>query len=80
MAPMPIHTEATDKEEYIRVIGGFQSAANEYIGQVGMVNAYAHDHSPPLIFVSIGDAHTVFNVSDVEYITKKAYFKGRLGG
>jgi len=81
MAPMPIHTVATDKEEYVRIIGGFADFAdNEYIGEVGIVNAYARDHAPPLIFVSIGEAHTVFNQANIEYITKKEYFKGCLGG
>lgn len=83
MAPMPIHTVAPDKTEYVRVIGGFDSPANEYLNEVGIVLSFADlDEGGTLIFVDIGHVEgiKVFNVGDIEYIDKKEYFKGRLGG
>lgn len=79
MAPMSIRTVATDKEEYVRIIGGFGGKLDtEYVGKVGIVNCYSHEQD--LIFASIRDQHTVFKQSHVEYITKKEYFKDLLRG
>ena len=82
-AQMPIHTVRTDKEEYIRVLSSNDAAWRGSIaGSVGIVTAYTTEHSKyeNLVFVTIRDNDCVFNIIDIEYITKKEYFKEILGG
>ncbi len=79
MAQMHIHTVATDKPEYVRIVGSdITSYKKTHIGAVGIV--YAHAREANLIFVTVHGQDSVFNTDDVEYITKKEYFIGALGG
>lgn len=82
MAPMPIHTVATDKQEYVRVISSLDDTANHLVGKVGQVTdkTNADRDGAQIIFVNIDDGEKVFHRFEIEYITKKEYFKGCLGG
>lgn len=82
MVPMPIHTAATDKQEYVRVISSLDDTANHLIGKVGQVTdkTNAVRAGAQIIFVNIDDSEKVFHHFEIEYITKKEYFKGCLGG
>jgi len=75
---MSIHTVAPVKPEYIRVV----DAEPKYIGRVGQVIAEGDHGNMTLIFVKlVGEsAESVFNKVNIEYITKKEYFIGALGG
>ena len=79
MALMPIHTVATGKTEYVRILGSdITSYRKSHVGAVGIVQSYAAAKN--LIFVEILGDDCVFNIEDIEYITKKEYFLGALGG
>lgn len=79
MVPMPIRTVPTDKTEYVRILGRDLTAYRKlWVGAVGIVAAYAD--AEKLVFVKIHNSEFVFNIEDVEYITKKEYFLGALGG
>ncbi len=79
MALMPIHTVATDKTEYVRLLGSdITSYRKSHAGAVGIVQSYSTDNN--LIFVEVLSEDCVFNIEDIEYITKKEYFVGVLRG
>lgn len=79
MVPMHIHTAPTDKIEYVRLLGSNITAYRKsHLGAVGIVQGYAAIEN--LIFVKSLGEDCVCNIEDVEYITKKEYFIGALGG
>lgn len=81
MAPMPIHTAPVDKIEYVRIIGSDRLSyryRKSCIGAVGIATGYVIKQN--LIFVTVLGNNCVFNIEDIEYITKKEYFVGALGG
>lgn len=76
---MPIHTAPTDKIEYVRLLGSdITSYRKSHLGAVGIVDGYAAKEN--LVFVKSLGEDCVFNIEDVEYITKKEYFIGCLSG
>lgn len=79
MAPMPIHTAPVDKIKYVRLLGSDITAYRKsHRGAVGIVQGYAGLEN--LVFVKSLGEDCVVNIEDVEYITKKEYFKGILSG
>ena len=87
---MPIHTEAPDKDTYVRIIAADKSGGKgdtPYVGKVGIVMSTGETPSVgqnniKLIFVDVhGESSAlVFNEDNIEYITGKEYFMGALGG
>lgn len=83
---MPIHTVAPDKPTYIRIVQNMVGA-RDLVGKVGVVSSLGEnnvygDKVITLVFAEIhGVGNTcVFDETHVEYITKKEYFVGALGG
>lgn len=81
---MPIHTEAPDEPTYARIIN---SPGNvDYTGSVGIVlstgKVKVTSGEVEMAFMDVVGAGNklVFDVNDIEYITKKEYFIGALGG
>jgi len=87
---MPIHTVAPDEDTYVRILGADNCTGGKYdtpyIGKVGIVSSTGKHKSDTgdieLIFVDLHGMSSalVFNVDNIEYITKKEYFIGALGG
>lgn len=76
---MPIHTAPADKIEYVRLLGSDVTLYRKsHAGAVGIVQGYAAEEN--LVFVKSLGEDCVFNIEDVEYITKKEYFIGALSG
>ena len=75
---MPIHTEAPDSPEYVRIV----KSGSPYNDRVGKVVAEGDHSNITLIFVKlVGESSDmVFNKDNLKYITEKEYFIGALGG
>ena len=79
MAPVSIHTVATAKTTYVRIVdspGTTPSSIQPFIGRVGLMTASTGTNM--LVFVRIDGKTKVFNRQNIQEISKKEYFKGLL--